>query len=626
MIDAELGGYARIRRPIFRIGGVPVLWAPAIIVPLKSSRQSGVLVPNAEQSKMGGLALSIPYFWAINRSQDFTFTPKYYTERGLKLMGDYRYVVNETSKGELRTAWIDDDVFLSADDIAKKNLNKFDRYFVWYSQHLDMPENFTVRAEIKQVSDLRYPRDFPQEIQGHGDPALENKVSITKSADNQIASAEVDLYTNMLHTDPLQNNEDAVHRAPELRYNIKDQNLFDSGLFFSLNSQYVNFTREDKSYDDLWSKKVGAGYLRGPINDRKLLAPRDGQFSPFFGEQVPLDLMRTGQRFDINPKLAYPFRIGRLLDVVPAIEYRETQYRFYPSDSAEAAGFGPTAARRYLQTDLTAKTEFTRVFGGLDPKADRFKHSFEPEVGYSYIPFLRRPDHPFFGDFKGLQYTRQFEPVSDADLSKRSTGIQFDYLDRTYEKQLVNFALNNRFTRKTWKNGEPEYKTVGLVRLSQSYDINEANSSRTPRPWSSVNLLADMRLDHFETYTTAEYNGYAKVTNISSRVRLKMTEKNFLQAGYTRNFIFDDDYIPTNETRNFAWGAGLALKYVDIVGQFEYEARDTRLQAFRYMMNLRPPGKCWVLKLEQRLVLLGEQTTRVSFNFDFGGENKDGLL
>jgi LPS-assembly protein len=619
-IDAELGGYARIRRPIFRLGGFPVMIAPGLIVPLKSSRQSGLLVPTMEQSKEGGFAFAESYFWAINRSQDFTFTPKWYSERGLKLLGDYRYVLNETSQGRLRGAWVDDQVFRK-----KVNLPKYDRWFIWYQHQQEMPGNFTHRADIRQVSDLRYPREFPSEITGHGDPALENKTSITKSTDNQIASAEVDIYTNLLHSDPLSNNDDAVHRAPEIRHSIKEINLFDSGMFFKMDTQYVNFTRNSSNYDDLKTTSLGGGRFHRVTHEDHTLLPHVGRFSPFSGGD-PQDLMRTGQRFDVNPKISYPFQIGRAFDVVPAVSYRETQYRFYPSDSADAAGFGSSAARRYLQTDLAVKTEFTRVYGGTDPKASRMKHSLEPELSYSHIPWLRKPGHPFFGDFEGLQYSRQFEPVSDADLDNRRTGLQFDYMDRTYEKQLVNFALMNRFTRKTWVNGEPDYQTVGVFRLAQAYDLNEAKSSTTPRPWSSVNMLADLRFDHFETYTTAEYNGYAKVTNVSSRARLKWTEKNFLQAGYTRNFIFDDNYVPTNETRNFTWGAGLALRYLDAIGQFEYEARNTKLQAFSYVMNVRPPGKCWVLKFEQRLVVNGEQTVSASFNFDFGGENKDGLL
>lgn len=622
-IDAELGGYARIRRPVFRIGGVPVMILPGLIVPLKSSRQSGLLVPTMEKSQKGGFAPSQSYFWAINRSQDFTLTATWYEFRGVKLSGDHRYVLSESSQGRLRGAWIDDQVFKKEPEVQRA---KFDRWYFWYQHHHDMPGNFTHRADLRQVSDLRYPRDFPSEVVGHGDPALENKMSLTKIWDNQVASAEVDIYTNMLHSNPLSNNDDAVHRAPEIRHSVKEIGILDSGAFFSMDSQYVNFARSKHNYDDLNSKNLAPGrFDRSSRDDQRKPFPRDGTFTPFNTSGDPQDLMRAGQRFDFRPKLSYPFRLGRALDIVPAVSYRETQYQFYPSDAADAAGFGPTAARRYVQTDLAVKTEFTRIYGDIDPKANRMKHSFEPELSYSQIPWARNPNHPFFGDFEGLQYTRQFEPISDADLDNRRTGIQFDYQDRTYEKQLVNFALMNRFTRKVWINGEPDYRTVGIFRLSQSYDVNEAKAS-TPRPWSSVNMLTDIRLDNFETFTTAEYNGYAKVTNISSRTRAKINDKNFLQAGFTRNFIFDNKYIPTNETRNFTWGAGITHKYVEAVGNFEYEARNSKLQAFSYALVLRPPGKCWLIKLEQRLVVNGDPTIKGTFSFDFGGENKENLF
>ena len=75
-IDAEIGGYARIKRPVFRIGGVPVMILPSLIVPLKSARQSGFLVPSPDLSSRGGIAFSESYFWAISRSLDLTLTGK----------------------------------------------------------------------------------------------------------------------------------------------------------------------------------------------------------------------------------------------------------------------------------------------------------------------------------------------------------------------------------------------------------------------------------------------------------------------------------------------------------------------------------------------------------------------
>lgn len=626
-IDAEIGGYARIRRPVFKIAGVPILILPGLIVPLKSARQSGFLVPSLEGSGKGGFGFSESYFWAISRSQDLTITPKWYTKRGWKGHLDYRYVSSENSFGQLRGAWIRDEVFRQDKEV---NLtDDFDRWFVWYNHHHELPNNYTHRAQVKAVSDLRYPRDFPLEISGHGDPALENKASISKSSDSQFASAEVDVYTNLLKSRPLSENDDAVHRFPELRYGLKESNILDSGLFASLDVQYVNFARDKFNYDDLeldastpeWDRKAPAVGQQGEI-------PRDGQFDYDFTSDRPLDLMRTGQRLDVRPTVSYPFQVFKAFDILPAVSYRETQYRFYPTKEAKDVGFSDTAARRYLQTDLAIKTEFSRVYGSTDPQGNRTKHTIEPELSYSHIPWMRRPEHPFFGTFEGLQYSRQFEQLADADLSNPNTGVQFDYQDRTYEKQLVDFGIAQRLARKVFNNGDVDYRTLGIVKFSQSYDMNEARSTNRPHPWSSVNGLIDLRFDRFETYTIAQYNGYAKVTSLSSRVRFKDERKNFIEATYTRNYKFNNDYeVEDNgETRNVGLGAGLLSKYVDLQGNFQLEARTWDWISFGYSISFRPPGRCWLIRYEQSKVVGGDTSYGGSVAFDFGGEGKSNLF
>lgn len=617
-IDAEIGGYARIRRPIFRVGGVPIMMLPSLIVPLKSARQSGFLVPTASWGR-GGLSIAESYFWAIDRSRDLTITPRWYEKLGYKLQGDYRYVLNENSRGRLQSAWINDRKFPKDSGFE----GSFDRWFVQYGHHYEMPSGYVHRADLKGISDLRYARDFPDELPGHGDPALRNHLSIANGDDDQFVSAQVDHYTNLLKTFPLAENEDAVHRFPELRYSLKEKSIGETGFFLGLDSQFVSFTRERYNYDDL---SLSGNRRVATLGERDRIV-RDGQFDS------ATDIFRTGQRIDIQPRVSYPFQIARKLDVVPAVSYRETQYRFYPTESAEDAGFSTTAARRYAQADLVVRTEFTKVYGSIDPNGNRTKHSIEPEIGYSFIPWSRRPNHPFFGEFRGLQASRQFEPISDADLDLplgggvSNTGLQFDYHDRTYEKQIFDLGITNRLTRKYWVNGQADYKTVALFRVWQSYDFNEAKAP-SPHPWSSVNGLLDMRLDNFETYTTAAFNGYAKVTNISTRVRGKVSERSYLQVSYTRNFILTEEYqvAADGETRNVGWGAGLTSRYVEALGQFEYEARNFTLQSFGYALNVRPPGKCWLLKFEHRQVVDGKPEFKGAVSFDFGGEGKNDLF
>ncbi len=615
-IDAELGGYARIRRPIFRIAGVPVLILPSIIVPLKSARQSGFLVPSPDYSRKGGVALSESYFWAISRSQDLTLTGKWYDTRGMKADADYRYVVSENGKGRLKGSWTEDRAF-------QRTLRDFgfdeykDRWYLNYSHYYDMPERYVQRADLNLGSDLRLPRDFPSEIKGHGDPALENKASITKFSDDHYFSVEADMYNNLLKTYPLASNEDSVHRVPEIRYSFKEQQLWDNGPLFHFDTNFVSFARERYNYDDVLTG--GPEAKIGPHGE----VIRDGVYDP------KTDFFRTGQRLDIRPTLAYPFQLWRKVDINPSVFLRETQYKFYPTDAAEnpadpaEPGFSSSASRRYVQTEITFKTEFSRIFGDLnDPQATRWKHAIEPEIGYSQIPWARRPNHPFFGENEGQQYSRQYDPISETDINNRNSRLQFDYEDRTFERRVMDFGLTNRFTRKTWLNSNPEYRTAVLFRLGQAYDFKEADSP-TPHPWSSINSLLDARFQHFETYTTASFNGYAKVTNTSSRVKIMVTPTNYLQVAYSRNYILTDDYVVADETRNVGIGAGMNTKYIDIMGQVDFLARTFKVQAWKYLLNIRPPGRCWHIRFEHNQVVGSDDPTiKGSIAFDFGGENK----
>ncbi len=630
-IDAEIGGYARIQRPVFRVGGVPVLILPSLIVPLKSRRQSGVLVPSMGYSNRDGVSPSGVYFWAISPSQDLTLTARWYRLNGYKVLADYRYVLDKNSAGQLKTMWMQD-------KLLRKEIfgipGNIDRWFVSYDHLYELPDNYVQRMNIKQVSDLRYTRDYPDEISGHGEPALENRVSITKSTDNQYASAEVDVYTNMLKQYPLSNNDDAVHRFPEMRYSVKEQRLGgDNGPLFHVDLDYVNFVRQSWDYDNLTycvpdakhKCKAGALVPLGlDVGDQGQIA-RSGTFNR------NTDLFRTGQRLDIQPTISYPFQIARRLDLMPSVTYRETQYRFSPPESAletgpqGEAGFNQSAARRYVQTDFRAKTEFSRVFSFKDdPKAERLKHSFEPEVGVSQILWSRTPNHPFFGQFQGLQAARQYEPLSDGDIGNPNTGVQFDYNDRTFDRRVMNFAATNRITRKTWNDGTPDYRTLALFQVGQSYDLREAERPNS-YPWSSIDALLDMRFEHFVTYTTVSYNPYAGVANTSSRVRVLTTPKNFAQLSFTQGFILDNKnrVQPDSQTRNFGVGGGVILKYIELEGMIDFSEITHKVQSWHYGMNIRPPGNCWVIHLEQTQVVQGTPQIHAALSFDFGGETKN---
>ncbi len=619
-IEAEMGGYAKISRPVLRLGGVPVLILPGLIVPLKSSRQSGFLVPSYDVSQLGGLAISQSFFWAISRSKDLTLTATHYEKRGLKGLAEYRYVTSNESRGIFRSAFLKDRAFGKEIDRPAPN-----RWFLDYRHAYLLPEDISHRVQLNRLSDLRYLRDFPTEMSGHGDPALENRVSFTKNTQRQHFSADASIYINLLQSDPLASNESAVHRIPELKYSIMDQRVLDSNLLFRMDANYVNFARDGFSYDDVNDSTKGDPACpplpNGSIPEKCVKTVRDGQFNP------DRDIMRTGQRLDIQPKLTYPISFGPYFTLTPTFLYRETQYQFPIEEGIDATeNFAPSAARRYIENSYVLRTRFSSILKpSEDPKATRYRHEIEPSLTYSTIPWARRTRHGFFGDLDGLEFSKTFNPISDEDVFGRNK-LQFDNNDRLFNQRILNLGLVNRWTRKIWQNGAPVYQNIITFRINQSYDFNEAATEK-PQPWSAINTLLDVRYDNFETNTAVVHYPYANVTNSSSRVRVTADNGNFGQVAYTRSFLVDEQNVevPNSKTENIGLGMGFTSKYLTMSGQLDYSNVNFRIQSWQYLASINPPGNCWNIDIIHQQVLGGDSRVNISFNFKFDGVTNTGF-
>jgi len=75
-----------------RFKGLPVLPIPEIDFPLDDERKSGLLPPSIGADNIGGLEYSQPYYWNLAPNRDITFTPTYWSQRGIKLNTELRYL------------------------------------------------------------------------------------------------------------------------------------------------------------------------------------------------------------------------------------------------------------------------------------------------------------------------------------------------------------------------------------------------------------------------------------------------------------------------------------------------------------------------------------------------------
>jgi len=76
--------------------GIPILYTPFISFPVGDQRKSGFLFPTLANSSRSGLGLQVPWYWNIAPNYDATFTGTWYTQRGLDLLTDVRFLTHRS--------------------------------------------------------------------------------------------------------------------------------------------------------------------------------------------------------------------------------------------------------------------------------------------------------------------------------------------------------------------------------------------------------------------------------------------------------------------------------------------------------------------------------------------------
>jgi LPS-assembly protein len=642
-IEAEIGAYAYIKYPILRIVDFPVLILPRLVVPLKSNRQSGLLVPNYQYSSDSGSSIGIPYFWAISKNQDATFTLRDYTLRGLKESVEYRYMLGEHSKGKLNIAYLNDQAYnvgfidygppTSPTPLPPPGGNPNAPYqtapsipakrgFLTYEHYYDLPNNYIHRANLNLTSDIRYPRDFTDELPGLGDAALQNSQSITKNSDDNHFSVETMWYTNLLQSGGGLDTRDAVNRLPEINYSFIDHEIGKSNVFFRFDMNYINFARRNSSYDE--------AYL--DTNGNRTATPLFSQPFTISTATTPgslEDQIRTGQRLRVTPTFSYPFHLGPFVDVNPSISYQDTEYEFNATPETPIANYNKRAEVQIVEADISFKTKYSAVYGVDDGKSNRYKHEIEPELIYSRTPWLQKPNNIFFGNFQNQPFWRKTEALSMTDFTGPSK-VQFDYDDRYIDENVITWVLSNYLIRKRYLK-QPDGTTTAdyfkffTFRVSQSYDINQtlipAGNVPGPHPWSTLSSLLDVRLDHFETHTTLDYYPYAQVGNFTTRVRFMNDMKNFIEVSYDNNAIVNEETNSATQqvTQDYGIGLGFKTKYLDFVGRRLFSLVSNSIETYEFIANAKFPGDCLVLSIGEQQNVGSDTRFSASLNFNFGG-------
>ncbi len=344
-------GYGVTDKAVFRVKDIPIMYLPKAYFPVKTSRQSGFLTPSVGYGQEDGFMTKNAFFWAIDEAHDATFTMETYGHRGVRLGGEYRYVLNEKAKGEINGSFLHDRL---VDDNEDYPQTESDRWSLGARHFQDFSHDAQLKAHLNFVSDNFFLDDFPNtfsktfideldDVDYETDNELRSNIILAKSWPKQQLNLTVEgLYYDSLI---LPHNDRVLQVLPQVTLTSLEQPLGKTPLFWNLDSTYVNFWRE--------------------TGDR-------------------------GQRIDLHPRVKYPFLLGPL-EITPSAGVRET---FYLTDWEDEGS--DTESRELIDAGLEIKTVMEKVFATQGSVADRFLHTIEPTVTYLYIPDVNQDDLPDF--------------------------------------------------------------------------------------------------------------------------------------------------------------------------------------------------------------------------------------
>jgi LPS-assembly protein len=251
----------------FWVGKVPLLpWIPFFAAAIRKERQSGFLFPVAGVSSSKGFFAKIPYYWAIDDSQDLTVSFDTYAKRGFGLTGEYRYVLSQDAAGTASGFFVTE-VF--RDDET--------RGAGTYKHTWQINPGLSFKVNANAVSDDRLLREYADRLSDRSQQRAETNVFVSQRWDSWNLVANVLWYQDLTTSRPVE-----LQRVPDVRLEGLRQPVPGvPGLLYEVQSSATYFLRD-----------VGS----------------------------------NGTRLDLHPRLLYPVPVAGLFTVTPFVGGRATYY------------------------------------------------------------------------------------------------------------------------------------------------------------------------------------------------------------------------------------------------------------------------------------------------------------
>ncbi len=559
------GGYALLKNATFRIKDFPVFYSPIMLLPAKHTRQTGFLFPSIYTSGRDGFGMEIPFFVNLSQSSDLTLYPRYMSNRGLMLGGEYRYVLDTESKGMLQAHFLNDDLSDPSNvsyyqDGSFTHTNS-QRYWVRGKVDQDIGP-WVIRLDVDVVSDRDYMREFNSGstsfdvsqrnflgVFGRGftdknNDYRTNTLGALRTWDNGTAllaemSAVNDVSTNVYTPE----NPSLPWKLPSVTYSgVVPLAGTHSGPDFSWDANYTHFWRD-----------VGVG----------------------------------AQRLDVMPTVTTGVPLSPYLESYVSAGVRDTAYSITDNDATE--------------------------WKDIDSR-NRFLYNLNAEVGTT----MERDFAVSIGDVNNVTHlVRPYVAYGYTHIPDEKTLPQFDLVDTLEDQDTIYYGVNNFFTIDGKRNGKDFDRDYAYFKIKEGYSLLSEDSDTPLTPvqmetgWYPTDKTRIKYLTKVDVYGEGAYYHSLEGDYVS-----------------TRGDIFSLDYRYDEETDvNSIKGSVWYLLPYNLAAGYSLERNLKSDKTIDESFRIRYVQPCWSVELSTRYES-GDQSVMITFRlanigmpfgFDLGG-------
>ena len=342
-------GRGETRNTKLYVKDVPVLAVPYFNFPIDDRRTTGILTPTFGFTNDGGLELGVPVYLNLAPQYDATITPRYISDRGAMLDGEFRYLTENYGEGRIWGGYLPSDESYS-------NKDRKDLHFL---HNWQINDQFSTNLEYNYASDKDFFADLDNNPDSKTDLNLRRAWEVNYK--NGIPGLKAQFKVEDFQTlDPAVLDEDRPYaRLPQLLVNYKTGNPL--GLQYEFNNDTAYFQKDIRNTENI---DTGDEAIYQPSGTRIYndFSVRYNHFTPwsFFIPQATLRNINT----------------------------------FYDQDTIDRINNNQTSSSS--ENHSIVVPQFTLDTGLIFEKDGRYLQTLTPRLFYAYSPYENQRNQPNF--------------------------------------------------------------------------------------------------------------------------------------------------------------------------------------------------------------------------------------